>query len=137
MLFSEWIAWMKFSLLDFGVFETRVNLVFFTRSCMGKLSSSIPEKGRNSLVYDMHRANGNCLILDSWGLLFTLLHLIWVHRLHLSHFMAWWLLATALKRISHSKLYYHWRKWKRIKRKSIRFEEKRGGIGEIDSIYIK
>ena len=44
---------MKFSLIDFGVFETWVNLIFLPRVAWANTPSSIPEKGRNSLVHDM------------------------------------------------------------------------------------
>ena len=46
---------MKFSLIDFGVFETWVNLIFLPKVTWANSASSIPKKGRNSLslVHDM------------------------------------------------------------------------------------
>ena len=44
---------MKFSLVDFGVFETWVNLFFLPRVAWANSPSSIPEKGRNSLVHEI------------------------------------------------------------------------------------
>ena len=44
---------MKLFLIDFDVFETWVNLVFLPRVAWADSPSSIPEKGRNSLVHDM------------------------------------------------------------------------------------
>ena len=44
---------MKFFLIDFGVFETWVNLIFLPRVAWADSPSSIPEKGQNSLVHDM------------------------------------------------------------------------------------
>ena len=79
---------MKFSLIDFGVFETWVNLIFLPKVTWANSASSIPKKGRNSLslVHDMQN---------------------------------------------------QWDPEKGSEEKSIPYKEKREGIAEIDSIYIK
>ena len=51
--------------------------------------------------------------------------------------MAWWLLATALEHIPEGNCITIGESGKgSIRRKSIRYEEKREGIAEMDSIYI-
>ena len=50
--------------------------------------------------------------------------------------MAWWLLDTALEHIPQGNGITIGESEK-YRRKNIRYEEKREGIGEIDSLYIK
>ena len=44
---------MKFSLVEFGVFETWENLIFLPRVAWENSPSPILENGRNFLVHDM------------------------------------------------------------------------------------
>ena len=65
---------------------------FFTKSCMGKLSILNTWERKEFLSAWYAEPVGTVWFYIVVGLL-ILLHLIWIHRLHLSHFMAWWLLA--------------------------------------------